>query len=342
MRAAVYHGPHDIRIEDVPEPGEPGPGQVVLASRRVALCGTDAAEWEHGPRLTRPPVILGHEVFGVVEAVGPGVSGFVVGDRVVTGAGVWCGACDWCRLGRTNLCASYATHGLSLDGGLAGWLRVPSDTLVKVPDDVTDDAAALAQPLAVAIHAVRRAEVHAGDIVVVIGVGGIGAFIVAAASARAPRALIAIDIDPHRLSTATRLGATRVGDASGQDLVTVITELTADEQPHVIIEASGAPGGPAAATAAVRKGGRVAIVGLQAGPRELDLFSLAVREVDVTTTVAHVCRDDLPAAVGILATQPIAETVIEKVIGLDDLVPGGIMPLVNRTATGKIVVDPIG
>jgi threonine dehydrogenase-like Zn-dependent dehydrogenase len=314
----------------------------MIASRRVALCGTDSAEWEHGPRLTRPPVILGHEVTGSIEAVGPGVTGFGVGDRVVTGAGVSCGDCDWCRVGRTNLCTDYATHGLSLDGGLARWVRVPADTLVRVPDRLSDDAASLGQPLAVAIHAVRRARVRSGDVVVVIGVGGIGAFIVAAASTRDPSELVAIDVDPHRLSAARRLGATRVADASDRDLATVISEVTRGVPPHVILEASGAPHAPAAAMAAVRKGGRVTIVGLQAAPREVDLFALAVREVEVTTTVAHVCRDDLPEAVGMLASQPIADVVIEKVIGLDDLVPAGIMPLLNRTATGKIVVDPTG
>jgi threonine dehydrogenase-like Zn-dependent dehydrogenase len=340
MRAAVFHGPRDLRIETVPDPGDPGDDDVVLAVRRVALCGTDASEWDHGPRLTRPPVILGHEFTGEIVAAGRAVSGFTVGQRVVSGAGVWCGSCEWCAAGRTNLCASYYTHGLTVDGGLADFVRVPARTLAAVPDSVSDDAAALAQPQAVALHALRRSGARAGETCVVIGVGGIGAFIVAAAASRGITSLIAVDVDAGRLATAASLGATRTIDATGIDLAAALLDATDGLGAHVIIEASGAAHSPAAALAAARRGGRILLVGLQAARRELDLFTPTVREIDIITTLAHVCREDLPESVAILANTNVAAATLERTIGLADLVPLGLEPLHNRTATGKIVVDP--
>src|SRR5689334_18455444 len=120
VKAAVFHGPRDVRIESVPDPGAPGPGEVVLEVIRAAICGTDAAEWDHGPVLCRPGVVLGHEFVGRVVGAGRDVAGLRAGDRVVSGAGISCGSCAWCRAGRTNLCAEYRTLGLQVDGGLAG------------------------------------------------------------------------------------------------------------------------------------------------------------------------------------------------------------------------------
>jgi len=128
VRAAVFNGPRDVRIEEVPEPTSPQPGEVVLEVVRAAICGTDAAEWDHGPILCRPGVVLGHEFVGRVVSVGDGVSELNVGDRVVSGAGISCGHCRWCRDGRTNLCAEYRTLGLQVDGGLAELVVSPART----------------------------------------------------------------------------------------------------------------------------------------------------------------------------------------------------------------------
>jgi (R,R)-butanediol dehydrogenase / meso-butanediol dehydrogenase / diacetyl reductase len=360
MRAAVYHGPGDIRIESVADPDSPGPGDVVIAVTRAAICGTDSSEWAHGPLLARPPVVLGHEFTGRVIAAGDEVEGVAVGDRVVCGAGISCGACEWCRAGRTNLCASYRTLGLHVDGGLAQYVSSPASICRAVPDGVGDEAAATAQPLAVALHAVRRAGVHAGETCAVIGVGGIGAFVVAGAVARGAT-VIALDIDADRLATARRLGAERivdVGDASerrnGGDaverrsageapadrLAAAILGATSGDGADVVIEASGAPHAPAAALAAAKRGGRVLLVGLQSAPRELDLLAFAVREVDVITTLAHVCDIDLPEALALLSSSDVADVVIDRVIELDDLVEGGIRPLADGSARGKTVVAP--
>ena len=337
MKAAVYRGPGAIAVEAVPEPGAPGPGEVLLAVSRAAICGTDASEWAHGPILCTPPVVLGHEFTGRVVAAGDDVA-LAEGTRVASGAGISCGGCEWCRAGRTNLCASYRTLGLQVDGGLAEYVRSPASICRPVPDAVDDDAAAMAQPFAVALHAVRRSRLATGETCVVIGAGGIGAFIVAGAAARSPARLVAIDIDPERLDTARQLGADTVVDARDGDLARLIADATGGEGAHVVIEASGAPHAPAAALAGARRGGRVLLVGLQSAPRELDLVAAAVRELELITTIAHVCAVDLPEAIDLLALGPIAEAVLDRVIPLDALVDDGIRPLAERTARGKIVV----
>lgn len=342
MRAAVYHGPGDVRIESVPDPREPGDGEVLIEVSKAAICGTDSAEWAHGPLLARPPVVLGHEFAGHVVAAGPGVSGFGAGDRVVSGAGISCGRCSWCALGRTNLCDRYLTLGLHADGGLAEYVVSPASICRSVPDGLDDVGAAMAQPFAVALHAARRGRVGPDRSCAVIGVGGIGAFVVAAASALGAAPVIAVDVSPDRLKTAAELGATVLVDASSQDVTARVLAETGDQGAHVVIEATGVPASPAVALRSVRRGGDVVIVGLQAGPVPVDLFSVSVREVDVHGTLAQVCGEDLGEAVSVLAASRIAPVVLGAVIALDDLVECGLRPLAERTATGKIVVDVRG
>jgi threonine dehydrogenase-like Zn-dependent dehydrogenase len=329
-------------VESVAEPGPPGPGEVLIKVSKAALCGTDSAEWAHGPLLARPPVVLGHEFTGHVVAAGSDVTGFPGGTRVVSGAGISCGRCEWCAEGRTNLCASYQTLGLHRDGGLAEYVLSPAAICRPVPDELDDTGAAMAQPLAVALHAARRGGVGPGRSCVVIGAGGIGSFVIAAAASLGASPLIAVDIDDGRLATATVLGADITVHSGREDAAGAVAAATAGNGANVVIEASGAAASPAAALSMARRGGDVVIVGLQAAPVPVDLFSVSVREVTVHGTLAHVCGQDLAEAVAVLAGTRLAKTVLGDVIALGDLVEGGLRPLAERKARGKIVVDVLG
>jgi (R,R)-butanediol dehydrogenase / meso-butanediol dehydrogenase / diacetyl reductase len=341
VKAAVFHGQQDVRIEEVAEPADPSSGGVVLEVLRAAICGTDASEWDHGPILCRPGVVLGHEFVGRVAAIGADVDGLRVGDRVVSGAGISCGRCAWCRAGRTNLCAEYRTLGLQVDGGLAEYVASPASICRVVPDQVDDDAAAMTQPLAVALHALSRVALQRSESVAVIGVGGIGSFIVAGAAHRAAEGrVVALDIDPQRLATAVALGADEAIDASGRELGDLLLELTDGVGFDVVIEATGAPHAPAAAVRGARRGARVLFVGLHGAPRELELTPMILREVDVYTTVAHVCDTDIPAALSLLAESSVASVTAGPRIPLEELVAEGLRPLAERRATGKILVSP--
>ncbi len=341
MRAAVFHGPHDVRIESVPDPAEPGASEVVLEVVRAAICGTDASEWDHGPVLCRPGVVLGHEFVGRVAAVGSDVASVAVGDRVVSGAGISCGRCRWCLAGRTNLCAEYRTLGLQVDGGLAEFVTSPAAICRVVPDACDDDAAAMTQPLAVALHALSRVAQDPNDAVAVIGTGGIGSFIVAGAARHAAGGrVVAIDIDDERLASAAALGAGVTANADGRDLRELLLELSDGVGFDVVIEASGAPHAPAAAIAGARRGGRVLLVGLHGEERSLALTPMILREVDIYTTVAHVCDSDIPAALELLATSDVAKITAGPTIALGALVEDGLRPLAERRAAGKILVTP--
>lgn len=370
MRAAVYHGPGDVRIERRAAPGEPAAGELLLDVLRVALCGSDAAEWDHGPVLVPlharhtgsghvGPVVLGHEFVGRVAAVGAGVSEFAVGDRVVSGAGVSCGACARCREGRTNLCERYYTLGFHIDGGLAEQVRAPASTCVAVPDAASDDAAALAQPLAVALHALNRGSLAAGETLVVHGAGGIGAFAIAGAAARGGGGrIVAIDVDEQRLRTARELGATDLIDArefatprdaaapaaadapAPTTLRDAVLALTGGAGADVVLETSGVAHAPQLAIDLARRGGRVVIVGLQPRPVALNLLDVALREVELRSALAHVCATDVPEALQVLADGTVAAQVIDRVVALGDVVERGLIPLAERRVAGKVLVDP--
>lgn len=349
MRAAVYYGPRDVRVESVPEPAEPRGDEVRLRVTRAAICGTDASEYAHGPHLVpleRPhaatghvgPVILGHEFVGTVEVAGPDVRKLQPGQRVVPGAGMWCGDCAWCRSGRTNLCARYYTVGLQVDGGLADYVNVPERMCRAVPDRCSDEGAAMAQPMAVALHAARRAGITAGQSVAILGVGGIGLFVLAATLLRGADRVVAVDVDDRRLARAQRIGATHVIDARSDEADHEMLELTAGAGFDVVVEASGAEPAPQLAQRTVRRGGTILLLGLQAAPRPLDLSDLTLREVDLITSVAHVCDLDLPVSLDALTDPQLVETALDRVIELDSIVVGGLEPLVRGDAVGKIVI----
>jgi (R,R)-butanediol dehydrogenase / meso-butanediol dehydrogenase / diacetyl reductase len=350
MRALVLHAAGDARIEDRPDPAPPGPGDVMLTVVRAGLCGTDATEYAAGPVLTpltkrhpasgvEGPVVLGHEFIGVVEDAGSNVGNVAVGDRVAAGAGVWCGRCDWCRRGQTNLCASYWTFGLSADGGLTERITVPAAMLHPVARHVSDDNAALAQPLAVGLHAVDRSRIRAGDVVVVHGAGAIGSFIVAGALAAGAGAVVAVDVDQARLDVATRLGATQTVDAREADPLEAVRELTGSALADVTVEASGLVDGMSRVQRLTRRGGTVLLVGLPKKEVSFNAVDLILREIDVMTTVAHVCDRNLPAALALLAERDLAALLVEKVVPLERAVEEALVPMAEGSARGKLLVD---
>jgi (R,R)-butanediol dehydrogenase/meso-butanediol dehydrogenase/diacetyl reductase len=350
MRALVLHAAGDARIEERPDPARPGPGEVTLRVVRVGLCGTDASEYAAGPVMTplqkrhpasgvQGPIVLGHEFIGVVEELGSAVDRFTVGDRVAAGAGVWCGRCDWCRRGQTNLCASYWTYGLSADGGLTERITVPAAMLHPIAPHVSDDNAALAQPLAVGLHAVDRSRIRPGDVVVVHGVGAIGSFILASAVAAGAGAVVAVDVDPGRLGVATQLGATHTVDARDGDPLETVRELTGSVLADVAIEASGLVDGMSRVQRLTRRGGTVLLVGLPKKDVSFPAVDLILREIDVMTTVAHVCDVNLPAALTLLAERDLAALLVEGVVPLDRAVEDALVPMAEGAARGKLLVD---
>jgi (R,R)-butanediol dehydrogenase/meso-butanediol dehydrogenase/diacetyl reductase len=351
MKAARYHGRLDIRVEDVPSP-TPADDELLLAVSAVGICGTDAAEFAHGPTMFpiesahavtghRGPMTPGHEFAGIVVAAGRDVRGFAEGDLVASGAGVSCGACSNCRKGRTNLCERYFTIGLNRDGALAELTTVPASACVNVEDrHLSGDVAAMAQPMSIAVHAMRRGDPQPGEHVLVIGAGGIGAFLVHAA-ARHGAHVSAVDLDSGRLAVAAALGAERTAQTtSASPLEAQLGELPT--RPSVVYECTGHPPAAQAAVAAVERGGRVVVVGLHKPPVPLNLLSVALDEKEVVGTLAHVLAADLGLAVDLLEDgASLWPHVAPVVVPLEEVVDTGLRPMIEGGETPiKLLLDP--
>jgi (R,R)-butanediol dehydrogenase/meso-butanediol dehydrogenase/diacetyl reductase len=347
MRAAVYHGAHDVRIVELPRP-RPAAGEVLLRVLRSGICGTDATEWKAGPRIFpvthrhpvtghQGPMVPGHEFVGEVvergrDAVTP------TGTIVASGAGVSCGRCDRCQQHRTNLCRSYYTLGLNTAGGMAEFVAVPESTVVPVPAGLGLDAAGLAQPLAVGLHAARRSGAGNGHRVVLIGAGAIGTFVLVALRHLTDVDTTVVEFPGSRLERAQRLGATRVV-AAGPDSTAQARDAVGGPGADVVIEASGAPGQLDAAIRLARPGGTVLQVGIPATAQQVDVHSLVMREIGVRTTLAHVCGEDLAPALDLLASTPLAQELLEGVHPLGEIAEQ-LERLASGRLEGKVLFDP--
>jgi (R,R)-butanediol dehydrogenase/meso-butanediol dehydrogenase/diacetyl reductase len=344
MRAAVLHGPRDLRVEAIPVPTIEA-GELLLRVTGAGVCGSDAALFVAGQDAIPAresgtfPVVLGHEFAGLVVEAAPD-TGFEVGELVASGAGVSCGHCDRCLQGRTNLCRNYRTAGVFRHGGLAEYVAIPASTCVRAADHgVTGDDAALAQPMAIACHALRRAGVREGERVLVIGIGGVGAFVVWAAS-RMGAEVTACDTLDERLELARDLGAFEVVKAGPGAAI----EAQLDDRPpwDVALEASGSEPGFRAAFSLLDRGGRMVIVGTQKKPLEVDLMAITRGEVDLLGTHAHVCGEDLPTALDMLAARGVGwADVAPTAIALEDVVEDALLPLLEGRSTQiKSLIDP--
>ena len=352
MRAAVYHGTRDLRVEEVELP-HPGPGELLLEVHAAGVCGTDASEWDHGPMmfpLSAPnewsghggPIIPGHEFGGRVVGRGSGVEGFPDGTLVASGAGVSCGSCRRCLAGITNFCDRYFTLGLQRHGALAEYVAAPAGICLDVGRlGLDDDLAALVQPMSIGLHSYRQGEAAQGDPVVVIGVGGVGAFLVYAAATSGARVL-AVDLDPQRLAVAGSLGATATLAVGREDpLVPRIVDALGGPA-TVVYEVTGVPSVLAAALELVAPRGRVVAIGLGTAPVPVDVRSLTLRELRLVGTSAHVFEQDFADAARLVASHSGGWSDVAPVaLPLESVVEEGLEPMARgRPRRIKTLVDP--
>ena len=346
MRAAIYHGSGDVRIEDVAEPG-PAPGEVVVQVHAAGICGTDAAEFRDGPHWYRVPDgghIPGHEFAGLVVALGPGSDPGMLGQQVACGAVIPCRRCRPCTRGRPGACVNLTVVGAQRPGGLAEYCAVPAGTCYPLAGHgLSTDVGALAQPTAVAVHAWSRGGAAAGDRVLVVAAGAIGALIGLVSDGSGAEVTMC-DVDTAaleraaRLCRATTLLAGGVGDGGdGGD------GALPGRAYDVVLECSGTAAGLRAAVHAVRPAGRVVVVGHQPRPVELDLRELTRLEIDLAGTNALDPGADLDGALQVLAGRDIAvwRALAPRLIPLDQLVPDGLGAIGTRgTAAAKVLIDP--
>ncbi|MDF2834985.1 MAG: theronine dehydrogenase-like Zn-dependent dehydrogenase [Paenibacillus sp.] len=249
--------------DDLPAP-ELAEGHAIVAIRRIGICGTDYHAFKGNQPFFEYPRILGHELSGVIEAIGDDTQGFAVGDQVAILPYLHCGGCVACRRGKSNCCTSMQVLGVHRDGGMRERIAVPVRHLL-LANALTLDEAAMAEPLAIGAHAVRRAEVAAGDTVLVIGSGPIGLGVMAFARHAGAR-VIAMDISEQRLAfCASWAGVDETIVALGDDVLQRLSELTDGEFPVAVFDATGNAASMAKSFEYAAHGGKLVFVGLVKG-----------------------------------------------------------------------------
>ena len=353
MKAAVWYARDDLRIETVPDPSPPGPGELVLRVEACGICGTDLEEYRHGPifvPVARPnpltgcsaPIILGHEFVGEVVEAGPEVGPFRSGDRVCPDVLIYCGKCYWCQRHQVTLCENLAALGLTCDGGLANYCKVPAAMCIPVDKSAPAEQVAMAEPLSVAVRALRKGRLALGERVAIFGAGTIGLFAIQVALSGGASTVYVVEPHAWRRELALQMGATAAVDPTTRDPVRALRELTGGIGPDVVVEASGAAAVIPVAIAAGRKGGRIVLVGIPVKPSTLDFFTVVSTEKEIIGSLSHVYDEDFLHAVSLLESGRVrVAPLISDVIPLDDLLERGIHRLETQAATTlKVIVDP--
>lgn len=337
MRAAVYLEKGRMEVQERPLP-MPGPRDVLIRVSHCGVCGTDLHLVLEG--WGRPDSVGGHEYSGRIVARGADVSGWKVGDAVVAGPTPGCGACEACRAERPAICAERSPAGLGdLQGAFAGYVRVSQDQLFRVPPALSLREAALAEPLAVALHGIHLSGVRPGQRALVSGVGPIGALTVAALRAGGVDAVDVCEPRPVRRELAAALGAERVREPDAL-AVPPMPFTVVDDAYDVVFECSGKAAAFEAGLAQLKRGGRLAIVGTGMERPRLDPNRVLLNELSITGCYeydAHGFDDALALlATGALPTHLLIESAD---VPLDGLLPA-MRDLVAGRLAGKVLVQP--
>jgi threonine dehydrogenase-like Zn-dependent dehydrogenase len=260
VEALVTYAPFKMAFEQRPEP-HPGPGEVVIRTQSVCICGSDVHLYRGDHPYRTYPMIFGHEASGVVERVGDGVTGLAPSDPVVVEPLIPCGGCYPCRIGRRNCCSRMRTVGVTTDGALAELFVVPAHCVYRLPAGLSPSVAALAEPFSIGFQAAARGEIAAADRVVVLGAGPIGLTTLAAAKVRGAQVAVA-DLLDARLAFAKGMGADLTINSDSADPVRAVLDWTEEEGASVVVEAVGLPQTLESTIRLVADAGRVVIVGV--------------------------------------------------------------------------------
>ena len=354
MKAAVWHAREDVRIEEVPNPPSPATGEVKIRVHWCGICGSDLHEYLAGPILIpvnepdpltgkKAPVILGHEFSGEIAEVGGGVTGIEIGDRVTASPLRFCGECFWCRRGETHICERRAATGVKADGGFAEYVNVPAYGIHKLPPEISYEEAALTEPLAVGLHAVRKSGIRPGGDVVIVGAGAIGLAALQAAKALGAGRIMVAEVVKTRKEYAQKLGAWTVLDPSEVDVPAEVMKITDGVGADIGFECVGSSKTATLVLDSVRRGGKMIVLGVFEKPAEINYNSCVFFEKEIIGSIAY-NHDDFSSALSFLVDRRLeASSMITGRIGLDHLLDKGFKELIrNKDKHIKILVSPSG
>lgn len=339
MRAAIFHAPgKPLTVEEVETP-KPGPGEILVKVAACGVCATDL-HYLHGiPTFKKPPLILGHEVSGWVEAAAPDVTTFKPGETVLVPAVLSCGECLNCRRGRDNICERMVMPGNHADGGFAEFLTIPARTLVRLPDGLPiQESAIISDAVSTPFHAVRnRGRVQGGDWVAIFGCGGVGINAVQIAAALGA-SVLAVDLDSKKLAQARELGAAEAFNSQEIDVPKAIRKLTGGGV-DVAFEIVGRPQVLDQAFSSVRPGGTLVVVGSSEEPWTFAVSRLMFREISVLGSLGC-CSAEFPTILEMVRAGKIR---LEPVVG--DRLPlerinEALARLEDGTVSGRQLIVP--
>jgi L-iditol 2-dehydrogenase len=349
MLAARLYGPRDIRIDDVPLPGAPGSGEILLRVKAVGICGSDLhtyADGRIGNTTVDSPLVLGHEFGGEVLAVGPDAldgngEPLRVGQRVAVDPATPCWHCEFCEAGHPNLCRRLHFCGLwPDDGALREQMVVSARSCFPVPDSISDAGAAMLEPLGVALHAIDLGKLQVARSVAVLGCGPIGLMIIRLARLSGADPIYAFDCYPWRAEKAKELGATEAFTLD-ENPVARLNELTHGRGVDVAYEAAWADQSIGQAAEMAKLGGRLVLVGIP-GDDEIRMKHSTARRKGLTIMMARRMKHTYPRAIHLVTQQPGGvnlEGVISHHMPLTQAAEAFAMNAVYTEGVHKIVID---
>ena len=338
MRAIRYHGPKQpLRLETLPRPTA-GPGEVVVKVTAAGICHTELHFLSGLLNLGVHPLTLGHEMVGVVEETGAGVTTPKAGDRVILYYYVGCGRCAHCLRGDENLCdALVAEYGFVSDGGFAEYAKVPARNAVPLPATISDEAAApIGCGVTTAVHAAALARLAAGDVVLVYGVGAVGFGLIQLAKLSGAE-VIAVSRTPAKLEKAKALGASHALNAKDGKVAERVREISSGHGADVVFENVATKETMAASTGALAKRGRLVFIGYSEDSYTVHPIQLVITEAAVTGAVGNTL-DELVRAVDLVGRGKM-QTVVDRVIPLGEF-QKGIDALAAGQLIGRAVLKP--
>lgn len=338
MRAAVYHPPSEIRVEEISVP-KIGEGEILLKVRACGVCGTDVLKVTRA--LPKKPVVLGHELVGDVVEIGKGVSSFKVGERLVVAHHVPCGQCHYCRHGNHSMCRHFKETNLD-PGGFAEFLRIPAEhvqqTAFPVPGSLSDDEGLFTEPLSCCVRNVRRAQLLPGDFAVVVGMGSIGLMMVQLLKL-IPTQVLALDLFDERLDLARRLGADFTMRGDSTEIGDFIAQKTDGRRADLVVFTAGGGRVFQSAFSWVRDGGALNLfASLSDKPVEVSLDALYHHEITVFSSYSP-SPEDLREAHRLLCEKKVqVAPLVTHHVGLEKLRES--IDWITAQKAMKVIVNP--
>jgi len=299
MKRLVISSPNKVSAEKKSVP-EPGAGEVLIRVAYCGICGSDIHAFQGKHPFIPLPATPGHEFSGTIVDTGSGVSGFEKGDRVICEPNLICGECYNCKTGRYNICENLRVMGCQGEGAMADYFAAPADKTIAIPDRLSLRDAVLVEPLAVGVHAARKGGDLFGKNVVIIGAGTIGLMTLASVAKSGAKRIIVTDLSDNRLKTAKKLGATRIINAAGTDIVDKLLSSKPYEGYDVVFECVGIEKSIRDAIVIVRKGGRVVVCGVFGSETTVRMADVQDRELELIGSIMYI-RRDITDAVDLLA-----------------------------------------